>query len=676
MKHWVVAGFRGGLGGPTSMGVLVLGLMVSGGGCGGGHRDEEALHAEALTPPTQGHDRRARLDQAMHGLHYSEEWVLVNQALARPLEDRVAARAALARGDDWLARGDRVEAVAAYTRAVIETPRAVMPYLKLGRLLIRVGRLPEAHAAARTALAIDETRADTHHLLGTIHEHRGDRAAARASYQDALTHEPLHGAAHARLAALEYLLGSTAAARRHYEVAQAVRAAVPSRLPGLLVGSTMPVAVVRPMVVGSASPTIGAQRRIDNGGGTAPSNEISVVAALSAPGVLVAAWNDFRAPVRVGVGVSLDGGVSWTDTVLRPPPTNQTELEGDPMTAHDPRTGDIWVGGISADEEGGVFVARKNPGLVTFRPSVMTFVGSGVDKPWMVAGRPPSTPAATHLYVAFNFGLQTSTDLGETWGAPVLLEPGIGYLPRVGPDGTLYVAVSDFETVRVQASFDGGATVEPPMLAATRMEIYDPFTAVQIPGTFRVAPFNYLAIDPDRGRLYFMWFDTTSVSGGETEVDLYLTHSDDAGTTWATPSVLALPGDQFFPWLEVDASGRLHVVFLDTRNTVQLDSDTVAWLDAYYAYSEDGGATWAEARLTPTSWSTALADPMSPPFEGQFIGDYLGLAVSGDRIYPVYPSTQHGDLDLFSHIITFPVAGPFVDGFESGDVTAWDSVVP
>ena len=75
-----------------------------------------------------------------------------------------------------------------------------------------------------------------------------------------------------------------------------------------------------------------------------------------------------------------------------------------------------------------------------------------------------------------------------------------------------------------------------------------------------------------------------------------------------------------------------------------------ARIDAYYTVSADGGATWSEHRLTPQPFTTGITFPdwILP----QFIGDYNGLAVAGDRVYPVYMSTQNGDADIFTHTIS------------------------
>ena len=91
------------------------------------------------------------------------------------------------------------------------------------------------------------------------------------------------------------------------------------------------------------------------------------------------------------------------------------------------------------------------------------------------------------------------------------------------------------------------------------------------------------------------------------------------------------------------------MVFLDSRHTVQSDNVANGMFDAYYSFSNDGGATWQEFRLTPQSFDSHN-DGLNRANE--FLGDYLGLARSQDRIYPCYLSTQNGDPDIYTHVIT------------------------
>ena len=86
-------------------------------------------------------------------------------------------------------------------------------------------------------------------------------------------------------------------------------------------------------------PSIGLPVRIDMAGGTRAANETSVSVSETDPGQIVAAFNDWRESsdsterIRLGVAVSLDGGATWSDFLLRPPTINQSLIEGDAMTA-------------------------------------------------------------------------------------------------------------------------------------------------------------------------------------------------------------------------------------------------------------------------------------------------------------------------------------------------------
>lgn len=429
-------------------------------------------------------------------------------------------------------------------------------------------------------------------------------------------------------------------------------------------------------------PVIGPQLRIDVNGGAAAANENSAASSRAGQDI-IGSWNDWRAGsqqneiIRVGAAVSSDGGQTWNDFTVRPPASNQTSVEGDPMTAYDNRTGTVWVGGISFAGNGGLFVAKKTPGQNTFGPSVMARATGGADKCWMAAGPGPNDPTKTSFYIAYNEGVIRSTDMGQTWSAPVALGSGIGFNPRVGPNGELYVAYWDFSTgVMLRRSFNGGVSFDPAIRIATRMDTWGTQDGSRFPGQFRVPPMNALAVDPTDGTLYCIYFDKTNQQSNGANIDLYFTKSTDKGSTWSTPKVInrdaTTPGDQFFPWVEVDATGRLHVSFWDSRNVVQNDGAVNGMFDQYYTYSDDKGQTWNETRLTPSSWNSNN-DGLNR--SNQFMGDYNALAYGGDRAYPVYTSTQNGNPDTFTHVIedigTRTEALNVVFGFvQSGDVAS------
>jgi hypothetical protein len=438
-----------------------------------------------------------------------------------------------------------------------------------------------------------------------------------------------------------------------------------SQLPSHVIGFLLVAGLV---LTGSTSaqPLVGPQVRVDHNGADAAANETTLASTDLYPQEIVAAWNDYRTTgaIRVGVGVSLNGGRTWGDFHVRPPAPYQGTVEGDPMTAYDNRTGTLWVGGISFTDNGGVFVARKELGQTSFAPTVMASVSGWADKGWMAAGPAPDDPDTTRLYVAYNEGLLTSTDMGDTWSGPLYLASGLGFLPRVGPDGELYVLYWDYGYgIKLLRSFDGGSHFGSPIQVATRMDAWDMYDP-PVPGTFRLPILAHLAVDPGNGNLYCVYFDTTDIVGGDRNIDLYFTRSYDQGGSWATPWVINEdgdpPGDQFFPWIEVDQRGRIHLLFYDTRNTPQHDSDPEAFIDAYYAYSDDAGDTWTEVLLTPNPFNSEDdGRPSSPP---AFIGDYSGLGVAGSYAFPCYLSNQNGDSDIYIHRIVDPPGDLDADG--------------
>ena len=616
--------------------------------------------AAAVTSPEDY--RRGRLREAMRGLGYDTGRVVVDEQFAATIAergDRLAARAAFNRGESLLAENDFIGAVAALTRAVVITPDQPAFYAALGWALVGKGLDTEAEATFRTGLDLEPDSVALRFRLADVLQRQGRLDDARNAFERVLELDPTHGDAHGRLAVLRYYAGDTVAAWSHVGAAAAAGYPVPPQLFSLLNGE-IPRA---PLAMAGPTPKIGPQVRMDVAGGKFAANETSAASTEKTPLEVVGVWNDWRRStpseiINMGVAVSLDGGLTWTDFLVRPPLPNQSNVEGDPMTAYDNRTGTLWVGAISFAGNGGLYVARKVPGSTLFEPSVMARAGGGADKCWMAAGAAPNDPNQTRVYIAYNQGVLRSSDMGTTWTGPVPLATGIGFLPRVGPNGELYVAYWDLSNgVMLKRSLDGGLNFTTHRMA-TRLDVWGVQDGSRFPGTFRVPAFSYLAVDLKDGTLYCVYFDTTNRVGINYNVDLYFTKSTDKGDTWTPPVIInkdaTPPGDQFFPWLEVDRLARIHMVFFDSRNTIQDDNTVHGMFDAYYMTSCDRGATWQEYRLTPTPFDSDN-DGLNRP--SQFLGDYNGLALAQNRVYPCYLSTQNGDPDIFTNVILWYTLG-------------------
>ncbi|MCP3958203.1 MAG: hypothetical protein GY719_10160 [bacterium] len=664
---------------PSLAVLLVISLLLAGCSLAAGSK-QPASDPTGVLGPAQ--PRAARVAEILEDLPRGE-------VLPPPVVhgDRRLALVLLEQGRAELDSGRRIAALEQFVRAVNAASDLPEAWEHVARTLRTLGRSEQALASFRQALRLDPYGLGARVGLARTLERLGRRTEAIDRWQDVLALDPAHGAAHARLAVGYHYLGDRDAALRHLEAAEAQGGAVPVALRPILESGGPPRAMTRgpthSIERGSAGIVVGPRVRVDAGSGTSHSAETSVVASdggsrgAGSSAEVVAAWNDLRdgggvGAWSLGVGVSLDGGETWTDFLLRPPGAPVTSYEADPMTAYDPRTGFMWAGAITFGSPGNIYVARKAPGAAVFDPVVFVHQENLLDKGWMAAGPAPGDPSATRLYVTYNLGLQASADLGATWSGILPLDFGVGYLPRVGPGGELYIAYWDFEDgVMLQRSLDGGATVSDPITIAQRLDFWDAQDGSRFPGRFRAAALTYLAVDPIDGVLYCVYFDTTEVVEGQANVDTYFTRSSDQGDTWEVPRVIhgdsSPPGDQFFPWLEVDTDGRLHLMFFDTRNTPQLDDVEAGFVDVYYATSSDRGDSWTEVRLTPVSFTSAGTEDFG--FE-QFLGDFVGLAVAGDKVVAVYPATVNGDLDIFARSIELN-GSIFADGFESGDTSAW-----
>ena len=384
----------------------------------------------------------------------------------------------------------------------------------------------------------------------------------------------------------------------------------------------------------------------------------------------VAVWRDFRLGYRrVGVGVTHDGGQTWTDFLLTGSPY---AWDSDPALTVG-ADGTYYLVVLSLNglyDANGIFLFRSTDGGETWvGPDTVVDEPSGTpfhDKEMVVCDANPDSPYQGHLYVTWTlFGadwtnpivFSRSTDGGHTWSPPQQISTSSSCQwsnPAVGPEGELYVAWFDFNTwsLRIRRSTNGGASFGPEHLVQPLLHGWG-----QINGDVDIISYPAIDVDrstgPYRGTVYIAYADT----GATGTVDILFTRSADGGQTWTTPVRLnddpvSSPADQFHPWLRVDENGAIHVIFYDRRN----DPNNLAF-DLYITHSYDGGQTW-----TPNERITWVS---SMPIGGRagLIGEYIGLSVRHGRTLAVWTDTRNGHQDVFAGIpdslvaVAEPVAG-------------------
>jgi len=419
----------------------------------------------------------------------------------------------------------------------------------------------------------------------------------------------------------------------------------------------------------TSSLTVGANVDMSNECG--PQSETFIATNPANPKNLAGGSNEiFRDPMR-GYS-SADGGSSWTgvDLPLPPPKGNGIDFGSDPSLAFDTQGNTfysyivVFFGNGNGINQTEMAVARSSDGGKTY-PQVTFFSAAGGtdhfnDKPMITTDTNAASPFRDSVYTAWDTSggstaggirFARSTDSGATFSVTRIDNPsgqghGIGAVPFVGPNGEVYAAWNDFgaNTIAFNRSFDGGVTWDTPRVVALKNADFD--LGIPAEEFRRALVYPACAADrssgPHRGRLYCSWMDLKP-SGNS---DIFLSFSDDQGTTWSTPATVTDPlanVDRFNHWMAVDpVTGDVNVAFYDTRN------DTTGFrfmTDYFFTQSTDGGATFRSPNVRVSSVSSNEHDcngvfPCVGIDYGNQQGDYEGLTSFNGVSHPIWTDSR------------------------------------
>jgi hypothetical protein len=437
----------------------------------------------------------------------------------------------------------------------------------------------------------------------------------------------------------------------------------------------------------------------------------------------------------IGVGVSTNGGKSWTDSTLAadmcapgaPASLSFYQRNSDPWVSFGP-DGTAYASVLSfdaTDNKNAVAVASSTNGgaswnnLQPIQGSIFTTLQNSTDKNattadpvipgtaytvWDTLTTPTDQPDDNPHTAAYRGPAYFSktTDGGKTWspakiiintpqrqqtiGNVIVVDPRTDtlydFLNLIVPPNTPFQGALTQQEVAFVKSTDGGATWTAPQIIApfNALGVIDPNTGEHL----RTGDgLQEQAINPVTGKLYVVWQSSTNYvknlkqSIGRWDNEILLSSSVDGGHTWSAPSVvhaLASGLPTFTPTVAVNVVNGHEIVavsYYDFRNLTAGQTTNLP-TDYFVSYSTDGGAFGNEHRITITPFDARTA----PVARGFFLGDYEGLQPNGNGFQAVFVKTNCNALDSAGQM--YPTTAPGSDPCApaSSNVTATTNTNP
>jgi len=419
-----------------------------------------------------------------------------------------------------------------------------------------------------------------------------------------------------------------------------------------------------------------------------PQNEPTVAIDPTDARNVVAGANDFRIccdatgdPASTGWAyVSKDAGATWTNVQV-PGLTRETggqglfarfDLAEDPALAFDPRGRLYYAHIVFAQDSAasGIAVSSSDDGGLTWSaPALVRFTDDPNvfnDKEWIATGPDGTVVVTWTRFKGGSLGSRSSIvgsisrDGGRTWTKPFALSSkrhldAQGSGPVVARDGTLYV-VFEAALAPERKRAIAAAIVRPGQRPVYRdlARVFDAPNCFAVNANlrttlsdeaFRVSAIPSVSLDPASQTVAVVWADgergckeNRFWGATNAQVKLVLLH----GTHVSGTRIVTKGADKALP--SVAYRDRQVVVGYYTRSFAPhdcvYDTKTVC-LD--YAYSTSADQFTTERRVSDGSFNPY------EQFDGEFIGDYGGLAIGADGIaHAVWTDSRGGDQNIYS----------------------------
>jgi hypothetical protein len=375
-------------------------------------------------------------------------------------------------------------------------------------------------------------------------------------------------------------------------------------------------------------------------------NEPSLAVDPTDPSRIVIGWRQFDSISsnfrQAGWSYTTNGGASWTASVIEP-----GVFRTDPVLEFD-GAGRLYYQSLDGNFLNQVF-ASTDAGT-SWGPGVQAYGG---DKNWMTVDKSGGSGDG-FVYGTWQrffaccdpFTFTRSVDGGLFFQSPVQMPffPSFGTLD-VGPDGTVYsfgIDCSfgqDFDTFVLGKSIDAQNAGQTPSFTGVMVPMGGSMGIGTDPNPDGLLGQANVAVDPSNGDVYLV----CSVNPpGADRADVHLVRSTNGGASFGAPIRINddAPGASRWQWfaaLDIAPSGRIDVIWNDTRNSGQANMSQL-----FYAWSIDHGATWHGN------------EPVSPMFNSHLgwpnqnkLGDYNEIESDDDGANVAWAATFNGEQDVY-----------------------------
>lgn len=391
-------------------------------------------------------------------------------------------------------------------------------------------------------------------------------------------------------------------------------------------------------------------------------NEPTIAINPLNPDNIVIGWREFKNVFsnfrQAGFSFSTDGGQTWAEGDV----IQQGVFRSDPVLDCD-SAGNFYYNSLSKDPNGNYFcdVFKSMNGGQAWDNGTPA---KGGDKQWMVIDK--SGTGNNNIYSFWSSGFSScysnnftrSVNGGLSFDSCEFIagDPKFGTMD-IDDYGALYIGGmrSNANTDSVVVSKCVNPTITGSALWWTPVVIgldgrYNSLATVNPDGLLGQLNIAADHSQPGQDNIYIA-ASLSRISNGD-RADVMFSRSTDGGQTWSPPVRInddaGTLGQQWFTTMSVSPNGRIDAVWLDTRDNINIGSDSSA---LYYSYSYDQGNTWSLNEKLSQSFDPHVGYPNQNK-----MGDYFDMISENTSAHLAWSNTINGEQDVYYSRITPPLS--------------------